>query len=105
MHVLNTKLPSFCQHNTKQLISLERLCFQFAGLCQPVGKKVKEKIKELVSDGVTKVSEMKRHIKIYVKDEGMLNESLNVNRRFNPSDKDLRNHMEIARRKFRFVNF
>ena len=54
---------------------------------------------------MTKVSEMKRHIKIYVKDEGMLNESLNVNRRFNPSDKDLRNHMEIARRKFRFVNF
>ena len=74
---------------------------QFAGLCQPVGTMVKMKIKELVSDGVSKVSEVKRHLNIFMKNEVVENDESFRNRQFHPTDKDIRNHMEMARSKLR----
>lgn len=34
-----------------------------AGICQPVDKVIKKNIQYLMDEGVTKVAEMKRHIK------------------------------------------
>ena len=74
---------------------------QFAGLCQPVGTLVKEKIKELVSDGVSKVSEVKRHLDIFMKNEVVENDESFRNRRFHRTDKDIRNHIEIGKVKIK----
>ncbi|VDI02153.1 Hypothetical predicted protein [Mytilus galloprovincialis] len=75
---------------------------EFAGLCQPVGPEVKAKIRELVGDGVTKVSEMKRHLKVFVKKELAIEDKTIPSRRFYPTDKDIRNHMDTTKNKFRF---
>ncbi|XP_063440606.1 uncharacterized protein LOC134721481 isoform X2 [Mytilus trossulus] len=75
---------------------------EVAGLCQPVGPEVKAKIRQLVGDGVTKVSEMKRHLKVFVKKELEIEDQTIPSRRFYPTDKDIRNHMDTTKNKFRF---
>ncbi|XP_071138721.1 calcium-responsive transcription factor-like [Mytilus edulis] len=75
---------------------------EFAGLCQPVGPEVKAKIRQLVGDGVTKVSEMKRHLKVFVKKELEIEDQTIPSRRFYPTDKDIRNHVDTTKNKFRF---
>jgi len=40
--------------------------FQVTGLLKPVNKEVRDKIMELVTHGVTSVSEMRRHLNMFV---------------------------------------
>lgn len=80
--------------------------FQLAGFCQPLDDRVINKIHQLVGDGVRKVSEMKRHINIYVHKELMKGmEVSEFNRRFFPLDKDIRNHIYRALVICRFVSW
>ncbi|VDI37107.1 Hypothetical predicted protein [Mytilus galloprovincialis] len=75
--------------------------FKFSGYSQPLDSQVKEHIRELVFDGVRKVSEMKRHLNIFVKRELSLDMPI-TNRRFHPNERDIRNHMYLALTKTRF---
>ncbi|XP_063427604.1 uncharacterized protein LOC134711096 [Mytilus trossulus] len=74
---------------------------EFSGYSQPLDSQVKEHIRELVFDGVRKVSEMKRHLNIFVKRELSLDMPI-TNRRFHPNERDIRNHMYLALTKTRF---
>jgi hypothetical protein len=48
-----------------------RVCLlqKLAGSCQPVNKIVTEKISDFMEEGVSKMSEMKRHIKAFSRNE------------------------------------
>lgn len=65
---------------------------KLAGICQPIDKVIKKKIQCLMDEGVTKVAEMKRHIKSFSKKD--LGNTSTQNRRFYPLDKDIRNVMD-----------
>lgn len=68
------------------------------GLLQPIDKRLVDKIEELVGEGVKTVDEMKRHLKQFVKCElfpGQTPPPI-TNRRFYPTDVDVRNHMYRA---------
>lgn len=54
-----------------------------------------------MNEGVTKVSEMKRHIKSFSRKE--LNMTDEENRRFFPLDKDIRNIMEYSKGQTRYL--
>ena len=80
--------------------------FQLANFCQPVDKIIKEKIKGLMDEGVTKVSEMRRHIHSFSRNDlGMEGEAVTQNRRFFPLDKDLRNTMDSYKNQTRYRQF
>ena len=75
-----------------------------AGFSQNVGERVINKTDQLVGEGVQNVREMARHIRIYVKND-LFHGSLvppTTNRRFNPTLKDVRNHMYKAAVKHKF---
>jgi hypothetical protein len=75
-----------------------RVCLlqKLAGTCQPVDKIITEKISDFMEEGVSKVSEMKRHIKAFSRNQLELTDE--DNRRFFPHDKDIRNRMESIKR-------
>ncbi|XP_062603784.1 calcium-responsive transcription factor-like [Saccostrea cucullata] len=73
---------------------------QLAGFCQPVDKVIKKKIQCLMDEGVTKVAEMKRHLKSFSKKD--LGKTSTQNRRFYPLDKDIRNVMDSYKNQTRF---
>lgn len=75
---------------------------KLAGICLPVDNTVKEKILCLMNEGVTKISEMKRHIKSFSRKELKMTDE--ENRRFFPLDKDIRNIMEYNKGQTRFSN-
>jgi hypothetical protein len=80
--------------------------FQLANFCQPVDKRIKEKIKDLMDEGVTKVSEMRRHIQTFSRNDlGMTSKAVTQNRRFFPLDKDLRNTMDSYKNQTRLRQF
>ena len=57
----------------------------------PIEPGITSLIKDFVVQGVSRVSEMQRHIKIFIHAE-YPGES-NLDRRFNPSNVDVRNHI------------
>ncbi|XP_053405313.1 uncharacterized protein LOC123553026 [Mercenaria mercenaria] len=67
---------------------------EFGSVFQPVDKAIIAKIKSLVIEGVRSVSEMKRHLKTFTKENfpGVPE----LSNRFYPSNKDIRNHMTTA---------
>ncbi|KAL9978130.1 hypothetical protein ACROYT_G015617 [Oculina patagonica] len=75
-----------------------------AGIREPVDPIIKNKIVELSSQGVRKVSEMRRHLEAFVKREldvgGQALEK--TRRRFYPTNKDIYNHMYLAKVAHRF---
>ena len=75
-----------------------------AGFSQNVDKRVINKIHEPVGERVQNVREMARHVHIYVKNDLFHGSSIPpyANRRFNPSFKDVRNHMNKAAVKHKF---
>lgn len=73
---------------------------KLAGICQPIDKVIKKKIQCLMDEGVTKVAEMKRHIKSFSKKD--LGNTSTQNRRFYPLDKDIRNVMDSYKNQTRF---
>ena len=67
-------------------------------MLQRVDEKIIEKISELVGEGVRSVEEMKRHLRIFVKDDlfrGRQQPERN-NRRYYPKGKTIKNHMYSA---------
>ena len=82
------------------------LHLQGGGIQQQVDHLIIEKIHELVGAGVRSVNEMRRHLRGFVEKEmfaGMTKPAL-TNRRFNPTRKDVRNHIYRATVKQRFSN-
>lgn len=67
---------------------------QAAGLQQPIDERLVEKIHDLVSCGVNRVSEMVRHLQYFVKKEIFAGKKSPeaTNRRFFPTSMDVRNH-------------
>ncbi len=64
----------------------------------PVSTAIKQKIRALVNDGVHSVSEMKRHLKHYVRSELCVKNSAEMsNRRYFPSNSTIRNYIYRAR--------
>ena len=74
------------------------LLFQLGGILQRVDEKVIEKISELVGEGVRSVEEMKRHLKIFIKDDLFRGKQQpgRSNRRYFPKGKTIKNHMYNA---------
>lgn len=68
------------------------------GILQPIDKRLVVKIGELVGEGVKTVEEMKRHLRQFVKTELFPGENppASTNRRYYPTDVDVRNHMYQA---------
>ena len=67
-------------------------------MLQRVDEKIIEKISEFVGEGVRSVEEMKRHLRIFVKDDlfrGRQQQERN-NRRYYPKGKTIKNHMYSA---------
>lgn len=87
-------------------LNLKISIFQGCGISQPVDKDVKTKIAELVEEDVRNVPEMQRHVKQFVKHEVFCNEGIpsSTNRRFHPSNTNVRNHMYTAQVKLRLSN-
>lgn len=67
-------------------------------MTQRLDEKVISKIEELVGEGVRRVDEMKRHLKIYVKDDLFRGKEQpqRSNRRYFPRAKTIKNHMYNA---------
>ena len=72
-----------------------RQFIKVSGLLQPVDQRLIKKIQELVPHGVNRVSEMQRHLQYYVRREIFANRKPPeaTNRRFFPTNVDVRNHM------------
>ena len=80
------------------LTHIPLLLFQPGGMLQRLDEKIIEKISELVGEGVRSVEEMKRHLRIFVKDDlfhGRQQPERN-NRRYYPKGKTIKNHMYNA---------
>ncbi|XP_065665969.1 uncharacterized protein LOC136087358 isoform X2 [Hydra vulgaris] len=86
-------IPSISAH-TNHLIG------DVAGLNQPICQELIIKIGELVKKGVNSVSEMRRHLDVFIQVEFNSNNILQkTNKRFFPSDETIANHILRARQK------
>lgn len=78
--------------------------FQLAGFMNPLSKKVRDKLGELVGHGVTSVSEMRRHLHVYV-DTLLFKE---MKRRalsdaaYYPTNETIRTHIYLAKLRLRY---
>lgn len=68
--------------------------FQIGGILQSIDKRLVDQIDNLVGEGVKTVGEIKRHLKQFVKTEMFPGQPIPplTNRRFHPTDVDIRNH-------------
>ena len=73
--------------------------FQAAGLHEPVDQRIVQHVTQLTLQGVRKVSEMRRHINAYVKDQLFRGTAPppSTRRRYFPNKSDIRNLMNRAR--------
>lgn len=71
---------------------------QIAGISQRIDPRIVEKVHSLVADGVRDVSEMRRHINIYVQNSLFHGTPppQKSNKRFHPSPTTIKNHIYIA---------
>ena len=69
---------------------------QAAAILQPLDSAIIQQINEYVSDGVTEVSDMQRHLKTFVRLNFEEHSNNMENRRFFPPDKVVRDHMYLA---------
>ncbi|CAH3181744.1 unnamed protein product [Porites lobata] len=76
----------------------DRIPGEIGGILQPIDKRLVDKIGELVGEGVKTVDETKRHLRQFVKTELFPGQSppASTNRRYYPTDVDIRNHMYQA---------
>lgn len=65
-----------------------------AAYCLPVDRRINRKIVELVDDGIRRVPEVKKLLELFVRDLEVT--TTNSNRRFFPTDVDIRNHIYQA---------
>lgn len=68
---------------------------QFAGYCQQLDKRVIQEITRVVENGIHDTSVVKRLLEVYVEKDLSINEPRS-NRRFYPTDKDIRNHIYLT---------
>ncbi|CAC5386269.1 unnamed protein product [Mytilus coruscus] len=68
---------------------------ELAGFCLPVDKRLLTKIKDLYNQGIRKVRDVRNLLKIFVEQELHIDVPP-TSRRFNPTDKDIRNHLLLA---------
>ena len=72
-------------------------------MCQPVDKRVINRIHELVAEGLTNINQVKTQLDFFVKNVLFVDKELPqiTNRRFYPTTKDIRTHMFHAKKKNR----
>ena len=72
-------------------------------MMQCIDDRLVKKNYELVADGVNRISEIERHLNIYVKNELFMGQTPpdHSNRRFYPTSCDIRNHMYRATIQYR----
>uniref|UniRef100_A0A8W8IS37 SWIM-type domain-containing protein n=1 Tax=Magallana gigas TaxID=29159 RepID=A0A8W8IS37_MAGGI len=77
---------------------------EISGLSQPLDEAVISKIHGLVHAGVRSIDEMKRHLRLFVQEHIQTEDTIisELNRRYYPTNKDIRNHMYRA---LRFCQF
>ena len=80
---------------------ISSIYLQHAGISQEIDQQLVKKIDELIQEGVSDVNEMRRHLKIFVKNEifGEKNLPNATNFRYYPRPKTIRNHMVHSKRK------
>lgn len=73
---------------------------EISGLSQPLDEAIISKIHGLVHDGVRSIDEMKRHLRLFVQEHIQTEDTIisELNRRYYPTNKDIRNHMYRALR-------
>jgi hypothetical protein len=81
------------------MLSLRIFSQQFSALSHPVDEFIISKIHALVHHGVRSVAEMRRHLQIFVRENISSGTHISeTNRRFYPTNKDIKNHMYRALR-------
>lgn len=78
--------------------------FQLAGFMNPLSKEVRDKLGELVGHGVTSVSEMRRHLHVYVDTllfKDMKRPALS-DAAYYPTDETIRTHIYLAQLRLRY---
>lgn len=77
---------------------------EISGLSQPLDEAIISKIHGLVHDGVRSIDKMKRHLCLFVQEHIQTEDTIisELNRRYYPTNKDIRNHMYRA---LRFCQF
>ncbi|XP_078700653.1 uncharacterized protein LOC144927209 [Branchiostoma floridae x Branchiostoma belcheri] len=83
----HARFPSITEHENHPILG------EAAELREPVDPEIEKLILKLASDGARKVSEFRRHINTFVKDELLRGQPLPplTRRRYHPTDKDIRN--------------
>lgn len=78
--------------------------FQLAGFMNPLSKKVRDKLGELVGHEVTSVSEMRRHLHVYV--DTLLFKEMKRPALFDaayyPTNETIRTHIYLAKLRLRY---
>ncbi|XP_071151645.1 calcium-responsive transcription factor-like [Mytilus edulis] len=98
----NSKIPLQIKHlKIRVYVSLPKeedhachLIGEMAAYCLPVDRRINRKIVELVDDGIRRVPEVKKLLELFVRDLEVT--TTNSNRRFFPTDVDIRNHIYQA---------
>ena len=82
----------------ERALTYRRFVLQDVGFLQPIDDGLKQKINDLVAEGVRNVPEMSRHWNYYLKSELFRGCAIpeNDNRRFCPSKRAIRSHMYAA---------
>lgn len=78
--------------------------FQLVGFMNPLSKEVRDKLGELVGHGVTSVSEMRRHLHVYVDTllfKDMKRPALS-DAAYYPTDETIRTHIYLAQLRLRY---
>ena len=75
------------------------------GFMKPLSKEIKEKLYELVGDGVSSVNEMRRHLRSYV-DKTLFcdtNRPAITDAAYYPTDGNIRKHIYLAQQRLRYA--
>lgn len=75
------------------------------GMAQRVHPTISKKIEDLVKEGITELSEVKRNLRYYVKTEMKTNPPSVNNRSFYPTNADIHNHISAAKTAIQLSKF
>lgn len=77
---------------------------EISRLSQPLDEAVISKTHGLVHDGVRSIDEMKRHLRLFVQEHNQTEDTTisELNRRYYPTNKDIRHHMYRTLRFYQF---
>ncbi|XP_061186890.1 uncharacterized protein LOC133195018 [Saccostrea echinata] len=97
-HRIYISLPKDGEHQEMHLIG------QITGFRNPLNKDVRDKLYEMVGHGVPSVSEMRRHLKVYVDTQifPKANKPALTDAAYYPSDVTIRKHIYLAQLRLRY---